>query len=91
MVTTAARVVSTPTSATAAQNAGTISLDKVQRRAATMSSVSEGDVERIDENVNGLFQLVSALKDRIEELEDENSELRAQVEMLKMEVAENEC
>jgi regulator of replication initiation timing len=38
------------------------------------------DVERIDENVNGLFAKVSELADRVDELEEENERLRSELE-----------
>jgi regulator of replication initiation timing len=37
------------------------------------------EVERIDGNVNGLFAKVSDLADRVEELEEENEQLRAEL------------
>lgn len=49
---------------------------------STQKSLDE-DIERIDKNVNGLFAKVSELGDRLDELEEENERLRAELEETK--------
>lgn len=44
---------------------------------------SESDVERIDGNVDTLFEMLSTLRERVDDLEDENERLRSDLEEAK--------